>query len=253
MQSNEREARIACQSDIGKHRKNNEDAAFCASSQYGTLLLVCDGIGGHRKGEVASALIIDSLAIPFQSLHRHLSLRGMRHFSRKNLKKANRTIYKMSLSGEEFREMGSTAVGAFVGEKKTFFFSVGDSRAYAYSKEKGLTRVTKDQTYVQFLFDSGRITKDQMANHPQKNLLLNAVGINPDLSDVEEIPVDTDSFDAVLLCSDGLYNMVPDATIADVLSEEGRTTKEKAKKLIDLALEAGGNDNIAVSLMERSV
>lgn len=251
METNDNKASIACQSDIGKRRKNNEDAAFCGRSQYASLLLICDGIGGHRKGEVASSMIIDSIAIPFNSLHHRLSVFGGKHFARSHLKKVNHRIYKMSISSDEFKEMGSTAVGALVLKDTTYVFSVGDSRCYSYSPEKGLVHETVDQTYVQFLVDTGRITKSQSQNHPQKNLLLNAVGINQELSDVEEKLLDNNSYSTLLLCSDGLYNMVSDKDIEKVLQDKSLDTKGKAKKLINLALEAGGNDNIAVSLLEK--
>ena len=211
METNEK---IAALSDIGLRRKNNEDAAYAIKNQYGVLLIVADGMGGHRKGEVA-----------------------------------NNEIYKMSLSGDEYREMGTTAVSCIIGDKESTILSVGDSRCYIIDNDGLLKQVSKDQTYVELLFESGKISKSEMATHPQKNLLINAVGINPDLTNIEEFVLPNDSYRAILLCSDGLYNMVSDEEIHAVMMEE-LTANEKAKALIKKALDAGGNDNVAVVIWE---
>jgi serine/threonine protein phosphatase PrpC len=240
----------ACQSDIGKKRHNNEDAAYAAMTQYGSLLVVADGMGGHRKGEVASKFVVDSLAIPFASLRRPLSSGGAKKLVRKCVKKANKAIYKMSFSNGDFEEMGTTAVAAFRTEDDTYVLSVGDSRCYSYSDETGLVRQTIDQSYVELLYENGRISKSEISTHPQKNMLINAVGINPDLSDIQEKTLANDSYTTLLLCSDGLYNMVSEEEIAHVLAEKNQTPEEKADQLIQKALEAGGNDNVAVALYE---
>lgn len=240
------ELHIAALSDIGKKRKNNEDSAYVATTPYGTLLIAADGMGGHRKGEVASKIVVDSLSIPFMTFHHKFKSGNSKRFLSKNLKKANKEIYKMSLSGDEFREMGTTAVAALVFDSGTYLLSVGDSRCYSF-KDNVLTQQTKDQTYVEMLFETGRIKKSEIATHPQKNLLLNAVGINPDLVDVEEKVIPND-YDALMLCTDGLYNMLNESEMSSVL-RENVGAHEKAQKLIDLALEHGGNDNIAVVLL----
>lgn len=243
------ENNLAALSDIGLHRKNNEDNAYAVKTPYGALLIVADGMGGHRQGEVASKMVVDALSIPFMQKKHVFSPFRAKHFLRKNLKLANKQVYNLALTSDEYKEMGTTAVAGVVGPKETYILSVGDSRAYTFSDE-GLKQITEDQTYVEFLYKSGKITKSQMATHPQKNLLINAVGINPDLSNVDEITLPNASYKMLLLCSDGLYNMVSDEEIAEVLGSS-LTLQEKAKKLIDLALLHGGNDNVAVVLWQK--
>ncbi len=238
---------IAALSDIGKKRKNNEDAAYVAETAYGTLLAAADGMGGHRKGEVASKIVIDSFSIPFFSYRKVFNLRRSKKFFRRYLKNANREIYRMSLAGDEYKEMGTTAVSALIYDKGVYVISVGDSRCYTFSESTGLMQRTSDQTYVEMLFETGRIKKSEIATHPQKNLLLNAVGINPDVTNVEELILPKEECDVILLCTDGLYNMVSDQEIAEVLCDSD-DAESKAKRLIDLALEHGGNDNVAVVL-----
>lgn len=240
--------RFACLSDIGTKRKNNEDAAYCASSQYGALLVVADGMGGHRKGEIASKIAIDELAYGFASYRHVFNAEKAKKFLHKMLKKANKRIYALSVS-ESYKEMGTTVVSAVVMPEKAIIANVGDSRCYAFKSDRGLSEVTTDQTYVQLLFETGKITKEEMENHPQKNLLINAVGIYGDLVQIQEREVDSKDYDILLLCSDGLYNAVKDERIAEILA-----TKEDAptlaRMLIDEALKNHGTDNIAVSIWE---
>ena len=243
--------KIAAISDIGLHRKNNEDVAYQARTENGTLLVIADGMGGHRKGEVASKIVVDSLSIPFLDAKHVFNTRRSRKFYAKNLKKANKEIYNLSLSGDEYREMGTTVVSCIVSEKETSIASVGDSRIYILDNDGMLKQISKDQTYVEFLFESGIITKEEMATHPQKNLLLNAVGINPDIADVETFTIANECYQTLFLCSDGLYNMVSSQEIQSVLNDKSKNAFAKAKELLRLALEHGGNDNIAIVIMEK--
>ncbi len=237
-------------SDIGKKRKNNEDAAFAAKTEQGILLLICDGMGGHRKGEVASKMVVDEISVPFLSQRHPFHLFHAKHFIIHHSKKANREIYQKAVEDDDYREMGTTESCALVAEDGTFLFSVGDSRIYSFRKEDGLTQVSKDQSYVGMLFETGRIAKSEMKNHPQRNLLTNAVGLGPNLANYEQFVLPNDSYDSLLLCTDGLYNLVEDDDIAKVLAAS-LSTEEKAKELIRMALDAGGNDNVAVVLLEK--
>ena len=243
--------KIAAISDIGLHRKNNEDVAYQTRTENGTLLVIADGMGGHRKGEVASKIVVDSLSIPFLAAKHAFNTHRSRKFYVKNLKKANKEIYDLSLSGDEYREMGTTVVSCIVSEKETSIASVGDSRIYILDNDGMLKQISKDQTYVEFLFESGIITKEEMATHPQKNLLLNAVGINPDIADVETFTLANECYQSLFLCSDGLYNMVSNEEIQTVLNDKSKNALAKAKELLRLALEHGGNDNIAIVIMEK--
>lgn len=239
--------KIAAKSNIGKKRKNNEDAAFVASTAYGSLMIAADGMGGHRKGEVASKIVMDYLSIPFYSNRHAFHLHSVKNFYRKNLKKANKEIYHLATNDIDYKEMGTTIVSALIFEKGVYVVSVGDSRCYTFTKESGLKQITTDQSYVQFLFETGRIKKSEMASHPEKHLLTNAVGVNPQISNVEEFYLE-EIPDAILLCTDGLYNLVSDEQIQKVILDEEKDAEEKAQALIDLALENGGTDNVAAVL-----
>ncbi len=246
----EKEKSFACLTDIGKKRKNNEDAAYAAESRYGKMLVVADGMGGHRKGEVASGIVMEELSSAFHDVKKKLTVSGARKLLRKHLKKANRDIYHLSLNGDDYKEMGTTVVCALVCTDGTYVVSIGDSRCYTFSESSGLVRKTTDQTYVELLFETGKISKAEMDTHPQKNLLINALGINPDLKQIQETTFSNDSYDVILLCSDGLYNGMSESEMEGILKEKKTSAKEKCRILIDLALFNDENDNIAVSMLE---
>lgn len=245
------ENKIACLTDIGKKRKNNEDMGYVSKNPNSTLLLVCDGMGGHKKGEIASNIIVSSISHEFKKRKSPFNLASLKKFSKHVLKKANKEVYKKSIENNEFKEMGSTAVMAIIAKDITLVSSIGDSRCYTYSPSKGLKRRTKDQTYVEFLYETGRISEEEMATHPQKNLLLNAVGISQELTNLQTKTIKNSDYTSILLCSDGLYNMVSEKQMEEILSNEDMPTNSKAQKMIDLALENGGNDNITVIIMEK--
>lgn len=245
------ENKIACLTDIGKKRKNNEDIGYVSKNPYSTLLLVCDGMGGHKKGEIASKLIVDTISSEFKKRRSSFNLSSLKKFTKNVLKKANDEVFKKSLENNDFKEMGSTSVMAIISKDITFISSIGDSRCYIYSKDKGIRKITNDQTYVEFLYETGRISKEEKEVHPQKNLLLNAVGINKELTNVQTKVVKNKDYSSILLCSDGLYNMISDEIMEEILANVELTTNAKAQKMIDLALANGGSDNITVAIMEK--
>lgn len=142
--------------------------------------------------------------------------------------------------------MGTTSIVALIYDKGTFVQCVGDSRCYTYSPETGLRQVSEDQSYAALLFKEGRINRTERKNLPQRNYLLNAVGINRKIVNAEEYNIPND-YDYILACSDGLYNRVSDDDIASILATPW-TVKEKADALRKKALDNGGRDNIAVVL-----
>lgn len=250
MENEECNEHFAIATDIGKKRKNNEDCVEFVQGPDSGLLVVCDGMGGHRKGEVASNLIKDCLSLAFQRNRKKFNLRRVKHFFHKQLKLVNKEIYRLSMQGNEVKEMGSTVVSCLIFEGGTYIVSAGDSRCYTFCEEDGLVQRTTDQTYVQVLFEEGKITRAEMATHPQKNLLINAVGILPELTHLQEFYLPNTAYSSLLLCTDGLYNMVSESEMVSVLKDKSMDVKTKAKTLIDLALEHGGNDNIAVAIWE---
>lgn len=233
--------------DIGNVRKNNEDRAAAADFGSVQLLIVCDGMGGHRKGEVASELALDIVASTFDNNPIPPNAYRAHKMLKKALKSANSDINRLASRDEAYADMGTTIVCALSLPDETIIVNCGDSRAYTYSKAQGLRLITTDQTYVQYLFDRGKITREEMATHPKRHVLMNAMGINATLSyDMFDIPND---YDALLLVSDGFSNMVSFREIEQFLALEVET-KEKVQAMLNRALANGGTDNIAINLME---
>ena len=221
--------------DCGKVRKNNEDRAAIIDTNDVQLLLVCDGMGGHKKGEVASQLAIDIITSSFEFDDKNTTEYKAKKVIRKVMKKANSEINNLATTNPNYADMGTTVVMAVVLEDTTLICNCGDSRAYSYSKEYGLKQLTTDQTYVQYLYSLGKIKKEEIKTHPKRHILMNAMGINPTIDyDIISIPND---YDSLLLASDGFTNK-----ILKVLGEGGMaivylandiiTNKEVAVKII---------------------
>lgn len=233
--------------DCGKVRKNNEDRAAIIDTNDVQLLLVCDGMGGHKKGEVASQLAIDIITSSFEFDDKNTTEYKAKKVIRKVMKKANSEINNLATTNPNYADMGTTVVMAVVLEDTTLICNCGDSRAYSYSKEYGLKQLTTDQTYVQYLYSLGKIKKEEIKTHPKRHILMNAMGINPTIDyDIISIPND---YDSLLLASDGFTNMVSKKEIEQLIALEG-TVKEKVDTMLQRALENGGLDNIAINLME---
>lgn len=235
--------------DIGRVRITNEDSAGGFKTQGFTLLAVCDGMGGHRNGELASRLCLETLRKEFAPIQEELTPFKAKRLLGKCLSDANQAIYEMSQEHYTCLGMGTTAVVAVVLKNETVIANIGDSRLYALPKGRAnIKQITHDQSYVQRLLDRGKIKKSEAANHPNKNIITNAVGIKPKLkADYTTIPND---YVALLLCSDGLYNMVNDQTITRILRRDDETNV-KALSLINCANDMGGKDNISVTIYER--
>lgn len=242
-----RKIELSYLTDAGNIRPKNEDRATSINFGDIQLLVVCDGMGGHHKGEVASELALDIIASSFENNVRPTNEYRAKKMIKKVMKDANSAILKLSSNNDEYSDMGTTVVMAVVLENETIIANCGDSRAYIFSKALGLTQVTTDQSYVQYLYDNGKITKEEMATHPKKHVLMNAMGINPSIS-YDTFVIDN-NYDSLLLASDGFTNMVSKNEIEQILSLNV-DAKEKVKMMVVKALVNGGTDNIAVNLME---
>lgn len=236
----------ACLSDIGKKRLKNEDAVAAERFDGGALLMVADGIGGHRKGEVASDQAISIVQEKILHSSKTLTFSRAKKMLKSAIKSANSEINELSTK-PEYLDMGSTLVIALVLQDTTIVCNIGDSRLYTFNRRSGLKKQTVDQTYVEYMVQAGKMTREEAKNSPKKNVLLNALGINPSIY-YDELTLNND-YDALLLCSDGLYNMVEEEKIEEILYENISTT-DKVQHLIDAANDNGGLDNIGVSLME---
>ncbi|MBM3909754.1 MAG: serine/threonine-protein phosphatase, partial [Firmicutes bacterium] len=165
---------------------------------------------------------------------------------RQQVVQANRTIYQEAQKSSSLKEMGTTLVIALIVNKDLIILNIGDSRVYLFEGQQ-LTQATEDQTYVEYLFRQGKITEAQKANHPQRHVLLNALGLNTSVSyDVKIIPY---TGQTILVCSDGLYNNLTEGELSSIIRSKD-TPQQKVDSLINLANANGGNDNIAVAIWE---
>ena len=239
--------KLAGKTDVGRVRQDNQDD-YRAGKLPGDAawLLVCDGMGGARGGREASQGACNVIERCFQEQYASKCLPGEEEtFLKKTLLSANRFVFQKAMQDEALAGMGTTAVCALVRSGRVYLCHAGDSRAYLFH-EGEMRQITRDHSMVQQLVDSGKITREQAAQHPKKNLITRALGVSANIVP-EYNRCEIEVGDILLLCSDGLTNMISDEEIALVLREV--PFFEAPSILVDRALQAGGQDNITVLLM----
>jgi len=235
--------------DIGLVRMINEDRAISLVNSSGDVLLcVCDGLGGHNKGDYASELAINILSESFRDKNKYYCGIDIRFWIYHMLNKINRVISQEATHSEKYSDMGTTIVLAILHSNKLYIAYAGDSRAYGL-ENKEFKQLTSDQTYVDYLYRTGQIKKEEMSISKERHKLINALGTYPSVS--YSLIVKKNVFDAILLCSDGLYNNANDADIKTCLFSTERI-EQKVDTLIGVAKSNGGSDNIAISYWERN-
>lgn len=228
---------------VGKVRSANEDSLGEAQTPNGNLFVVCDGMGGHVGGATASSIAIKSIIEFFQRDVYDNVIQAIDH----SLSFANEQIYASALSNPELKGMGTTAVVLLIRGEECFIGHVGDSRIYLRSDDK-LNRITKDHSFVQTLVDSGVIDDEDAEKHPNKNQILQALGIASSVKGtICQAPILPKKGDMFLLCSDGLNGMVTDRDLEKIMQEDNIAVT--AENLITAALNGGGHDNITASLV----
>jgi len=233
--------------DTGKVRTHNEDSVNIVKNLKGeVLMLVADGMGGHKAGEVASSIVVNGLTDKFKNLEGIGQKQDAVAWIRENVSELNDAIFKYTDEFKESKGMGTTLVLALITDGYILFGNVGDSSGYVIKKSE-LYKVTKDHTLVNLLVESGELTKEEAVNHPRKNVLMRALGANNPI-DIDIFDVDKES-DGILLCSDGLTNMINDEQIKKVLNSD-LTLEEKVVKLVKKANLRGGTDNISVAYLQ---
>lgn len=245
-------------SDVGRRRKLNEDS-FLVDPDPG-LFTVCDGMGGHNAGEVASRLAIEVLASFVERSHAekeitwpygldaNLSFDGNR--IKTAIRLANRNVFRTADSREDYTGMGTTAVVAIVTGNVMTVGSAGDSRCYLL-RGGVLRQVTRDDSWVTAAVGEGILTQEEIERHPLRNVITKAVGAK-DSIDLDVLEEFLQPGDVVLLCSDGLHSMINDDAILRSLTPEPGSLEEASGRLIDAANEAGGKDNVTVILLRYS-
>jgi PPM family protein phosphatase len=243
----------ANRSDIGRVRQVNEDQSWVSQLNNGvTLAIVADGMGGHQAGDVASQKAVDAFRSMLEqsAAKADLSLQEGKMLIRQAISQANEAVFELASRNERYHNMGTTIVAALVKQDNAIIGHVGDSRAYKIT-EGVITQITNDHTLVNELVKSGQLSAEEAAHHPRRNVLTRAVGTDSQV-DIEVQTVDWSSHDVLLLCSDGLSNMVSEQQMLQTVSMEQLELEAKADHLIQLALHAGGDDNITVVLLQEA-
>lgn len=231
--------------DIGKKRKINQDYLFFSDEAVGcfpNLYIVADGMGGHRAGDKASSYSVTRFVELARKTERELPFLSME----KILKQVNKEVFQLSQREEEYSGMGTTFVVATVVDKVVYVMNVGDSRLYYYDGK--LKQVTMDHSLVEELVRAGELNRLESRNHPQKNIITKAVGVSETIQP-DFFMLDIEEGEKILLCSDGLTNMVDDEKLEEIMSEP-EELNQMAQECIDEALFYGGLDNIAVVIAQ---
>lgn len=235
---------ISSATSVGKIRARNEDSFFVSQiGEHDALLaIVADGMGGHNAGEIASSEAVKTLKASITSADDN-----PKDALEIAIQCANNEIYNMSKNEPSLHGMGTTITACVILNNKVTAAQVGDSRLYLVRGGK-ITQITKDHSLVEMLLESGSITKEDAKHHPQKNVITRALGTNNSVeTDIYEFDVLDD--DVILLCSDGLVNMLDDGVILSMITE-CPDFSDIAKDLVKAAENAGGDDNITVILIK---
>ncbi len=248
-------------SDVGRRRKLNEDSFLIDPQTH--LYAVCDGMGGHNAGEVASRMAIEALHAfigksdkekeitwPF-GLDAELSFAANR--LKTAIRLANRKVFRAADNREDYTGMGTTAVAALVwddeGATRLTIGSAGDSRCYLL-RAGALRQLTQDDSWVSTAWAQGILSADELERHPFRNVITKAVGAKESL-DIDMVEETLQPGDLALICSDGLHGLISDEAIRGVLGDGLGPLEDLATRLIDAANEAGGRDNVSVVLLRK--
>ena len=233
------------QTDPGKVRSHNEDSVTIVENTGGEyLVVVADGMGGHKAGEVASSLAVNELSKRFSELSSIGTKEEAVVWLKEIIDEINVKILKYAEEHVDASGLGTTCVCTIITPEFLLFGNIGDSSGFVYKNEK-LYKVTKDHTLVNILLENGELTESAAKLHPQKNVLMKALGaaeqIEMDIFDVER------DVDGVFLCSDGLTNMLTVEQMEKILNDKDLELEEQVGKMIMKANMRGGNDNITIA------
>lgn len=232
--------------DIGLRRDENQDMVKCQYFGENVLAVVCDGMGGERAGKEASSIAVDEFFQRFtEGYDESIDDEGIRKLLIASISAANSVIYTKARLDYTSFGMGTTCVATFITNKSVFVANVGDSRAYLITDE-GLCQITTDHNLAAMLYKQGEITEEEMLNHPKKNMLIRAVGVEKTVQ-TDTFILDYDDKISILLCSDGLSGYCSDDEIYDVISET--PFENVTDELVKLAYNKGGRDNITVAII----
>ena len=234
-----------CITDVGQRRSTNQDFVYASEEPVGNLpnlFVVADGMGGHRAGDFASRYTVEVILKGVRADRERNPIRIIR----KAIETANLKVLEKANSSDELAGMGTTVVAATVIGHYVYVANVGDSRLYLIRDT--IEQITKDHSLVEEMVRIGEINREQARNHPDKNIITRAVGVSSRVR-IDFFDIKLERGDIILMCSDGLSNMIEDDEIERII-KEGSDLPEIALELIGEANQNGGKDNIAVVLIE---
>ncbi|BBF43023.1 protein serine/threonine phosphatase PrpC, regulation of stationary phase [Lachnospiraceae bacterium KM106-2] len=232
--------------DIGRLRKVNQDAMYCCNEPIGSLsnlFIVADGMGGHNAGDYASRCCVESV-VNYVRNSRNVTPVSILEGA---IKEANNRVLTKALSDKNYEGMGTTLVAATVAGNKMIVANIGDSRLYVI--DDSISQITCDHSLVEAMVQSGEIDAKEAKNHPNKNVITRAIGTDQSVK-ADFFEIDLKKGNLILLCSDGLTNMLDDEEILRITKQFSNNLEEAATHLIDKANENGGKDNIAIVIMK---
>lgn len=235
--------------DIGKLRPINQDAYAIEQSDDLALIMVCDGMGGAKAGEVASAIALESMKQSFRrNPPQNLSSKGLSLWLENAILKANYEVHQAA-QHPSTAGMGTTLVAALMAKDAMVGANIGDSRLYLLDKHQSLIQISEDHSLIQEMINQGQLSPEQAKLHPQRAVLTHVLGI------LERPRIDLFGLAAdaqcILICSDGIHNMISDEEMASILTKS-IPLEHKVERLMQAANNAGGIDNLTVVVAERS-
>ena len=234
--------------DIGLVREKNQDSIYSSNESDFPIFIIADGMGGHKAGEIASKDAINIIKNVFLK-HREKLINKKNIFEviEESIRIANETIYEKSLNLIEYKGMGTTISLCYIYKSHIYIGHVGDSRIYKI-KDHGIKQVTEDHSLINELIKKGKISEEEAKHHPQKNVIMRAVGTSKEIEiDISEVKFKKG--EKLLLCSDGLSNMLSEEEMLGILKMNS-SLENIGEKLINMAKENGGYDNVSLILIE---
>lgn len=241
--------KVFTRTDIGKERSMNQDSFYVSENEKNglNLYILADGMGGHKGGEIASKVAVTAVSKYITEKFNEISpdKQSILELIDDAIAFANSAIYEEAEFDEELQDMGTTLEVLIIFNGKIFIGHIGDSRIYRIRKNS-IKKITTDHSYVEKLIQDGEITREESYNHPKKNLLIRALGTDPEV-EPDLIYTALNKNDVILICSDGLTNMVKEEEIFNIIKEN---TGDMTDILIGEANNSGGLDNITVIVID---
>lgn len=231
--------------DIGERRKINQDYVYCCDTKIGNLpnlFIVADGMGGHNAGDYASRFCVEFFTERIKESNHTLPISAIETA----LKETNEALLEKAQEQIDFEGMGTTFVVATILDNKMYVANIGDSRLYVIGKE--MRQITEDHSLVEAMVKTGKLDREEARQHPNKNIITKALGANVDV-EPDFFEVELEEGDTVLMCSDGLTNMLEDEYIIDIIREY-KDPQAAADTLVKAANNNGGIDNISIILIK---